>query len=197
MNAVFAKFFTVTCYEFVDAFRSKRAIILLILYLMGSIGACLIFINVLHKVEVEMVEAIGLTASDNPGTTTRTLWKSKHFEDMMASMLDDRELAQQLLSIPPIALFYSWLVLTFTPFLVVLLASSRIAEEVSTASVRFQLFRTSRATWCMGKLTGQALLLMLALLMSGVGTWIVAWLRMKYFDAGPAAWFIFLFSLKA
>jgi len=166
-----AQFFTIAGYELIDAFRSKRAIILLILYLMGSIGASLVFINVLHKIERQTVEAMGLTPSDEPGATTRTLWKSKHFEKMMIGLVGDKELAQRLLSIPPVSLFYSWLALTFTPLLVMLMASSRIAEDVSTASVRFVLFRTSRSTWCLGKFAGQSLMLAVALLLSGLGTW--------------------------
>ena len=191
------QFVTVTAYELVDSFRSRWALVLLILYLLGSIASTYGFIEVLHKVEVKVVESMGLTASKTPGSATETLWKSKQFEDIVTGLMDNnRTLAKKMLSAPPVALFYSWLSLTFVPLLIIMISSSRISEEVSHASVRYVLFRTPRSTWCLGKWAGQSLLLLGALLLSAVGAWGVAVIRMRGFEPVAGAWALLGFSFK-
>jgi ABC-type transport system involved in multi-copper enzyme maturation permease subunit len=183
--------------ELVDSVRSRRALVLLFLYLAGSAVACVLFIHILHKLEVRLVESMGLTASSEPGGATRTLWQSSHFRHMMGELVGDSKLAMRLLDLPPLSIYYGWLAFTFTPLLVMLISAPRIAEEVSTASVRFVLFRTSRATWCGGKLLGQAGLLLVALLASAVGAWVVGAFRMASFEFGANAAVMFVFALKA
>ncbi len=187
MNVVFRQFGTVTANELVDSVRSRRALVLLFLYLVGAIVGCALFIQVLHKVEVKLVESIGLTASSDPGEVTRTLWESSNFRHIMEELVGDDKLAAQLLDVPPLGIFYGWLSFFFTPLLVVLMSSPRIAEEVSTASVRFVLFRTRRSTWCAGKYAGQAVLLLGALSLSALGAWVTGYVRMKGFDPGSNA----------
>lgn len=197
MRRPLTQFITVAAYELVDAIRSWRAIVLLVLYLLGSVVSCVFFIKVLHKVEVDLVESMGLTASSEPGRTTRVLWESKDFRKIVTRLVGNRELAEQLLSVPPIVLFYSWLSLTFAPLLVMMLASSRIAEEVYTSSIRYVLFRTERSTWILGKLTGQAIMLAVALLLSGAGACLTAWIRMPGFSPLEGLVPLLVFSSKA
>lgn len=197
MNRTLRQIWVVAANEMVDSVRSRRALVLLFLYLAGSAVACALFIHVLHRIEVRLVESIGLVASDEPGRTTRTLWQSSHFRHMMGDLVGDRSLAMRLLDLPPLSIYYGWLAFTFTPMLVMLISAPRIAEEVATASVRFVLFRTSRATWCSGKLVGQAALLLGALLAGAFGAWIVGWFRMASFDLGANAWVMFGFALRA
>lgn len=197
MNSSFTSYRVVAAQELLDALRSRRALIFLVLYLVGAITASIIFINVLHRIEVQAVKAMGLTPSEIPGRTTEILWKSQNFRNMMRGLIDDRTLMDQLLEIPPVALFYAWLSFTFTPLLVVLLSSSRIAEEVESGAIRYSLVRTSRSILCLGKYTGQALLLLIALLCSAAGAWIAAAIRMESFEWGTGAVSLGIFSVKA
>ncbi|MDD4872116.1 MAG: ABC transporter permease subunit, partial [Kiritimatiellae bacterium] len=187
----------VASHELADSIRSRRAIVLLILYLAGSIVGTLIFIKVLHEVETQVVKAMGLDPAKNPGGVTATLWESSHFREIVVHLSGDREIAEQLLRVPPLALFYAWLSFAFAPLLVVLTAAPRIAEEVWSGSVRFALFRTSRGAWCMGKYIGQACQIFLALLLSAAGAWLVGFIRMEHFAPADSMITMFLFAVKA
>ena len=188
---------TVAGHELIDSIKSRRAIILLVLYFAGSIAGTLIFIKVLHGVEDQVVKAMGLDPAKNAGGVTATLWESSAFREIIVHLTGNREVAEELLRIPPLALFYGWLSFSFAPLLVILTAAPRIAEEVWSGSVRFVLFRTSRGAWCLGKFVGQACQLFLALLLSAVGAWIVGFLRTDHFAAIPSAFYMLSFALKA
>jgi ABC-type transport system involved in multi-copper enzyme maturation permease subunit len=187
----------VALHEVVDGFRSRRALALFLLYLLGSVGSCLVFIKVLHSIEGELVSAMGLTPSGEAGSVTATLWQSDSFKHMMGELVGDRTLASRLLAIPPLALFYGWLSFFFAPLLVLLLSSPRIAEEVGTGSVRYLLVRTGPAEWCSGKLAGQAVLLMAALLLSAAGAWVVGYFRFSGFQPLASIPHFLGFALKA
>jgi hypothetical protein len=70
MPSAIRQFLIVTRYEVVDAFRSRRALTLLLLYLLGSLAATNLFVHVLHKVENQLVEAMNLTPYDEAGGVT-------------------------------------------------------------------------------------------------------------------------------
>jgi len=183
--------------ELVDAFRSRRAIALFVLYLLGSIASCAMFVRVLHEVEKELVAGLGLTPPATAGSVTETLWESDVFKHILTELVGDRSVAETLLSVPPLALFYAWLSFIFAPLLVMLLSSPRIAEEVGSGSVRFVLFRTSRSAWCLGKLGGQAVLLAAALLISAAGAWGVGMVRMAGFPPLGSIPYLLVFSARA
>ena len=65
------------------------------------------------------------------------------------------------------------------------------------ASSRFVLFRTTRGIWCCGKFAGQAVLLLVALLLSGLAAWVVGVIRMATFASLDTGVKILIFSLKA
>jgi len=180
-----------------DATRSRRALVLVVLYLAGAVAATLLFVKVLHEVETQVVKSLGLDAARKAGGVSTTLWKSHPMREGLIHLAGDEELALQLLRLPPLALFFGWLSFTFTPLLVVLTASSRIAEEVLTGAVRFVLFRTTRFAWCVGKYLGQALQLLMALLVGACGVWVIGWLRLDAFESGSTALWIAVFAVKA
>lgn len=186
-----------TLYEVTDAVRSRRALTLLILYLVGSIASCWLFIQVLGRVERRLVESMSLPVSAEAGQVTRTLWQSDHFRRLLTDLVGDPELTHRLLDIPPLSIFYGWLAFTFVPFLIILMSTPRIAEEVGTASVRYVLFRTTRAAWCLGKFAGQAWLLLAALAVSGLAAWGVGLVFMDAFPPVASGAWIAVFSLKA
>ena len=197
MSSAFRAVWIVARHELADSVRSRRVLVLLLLYLAGSVAGTLLFISILQKVERQLVETLGLAAANNTGSVTATLWKSDWFKGILTTLVGDRERAAALLAIPPLGLFYGWLSLSFAPLLVMLMSSARIAEEIWSGSVRFVLFRASRLHWCLGKFAGQAAQLMLALLISAVGAWCVGLIRMHAFQPLPTAWAMLGFACKA
>lgn len=184
-------------HELADSIRSRRALVVLILYFLGALAATLLFVKVLHEIENQLESALGVAKSGKAGGATSVLWKNEFFRDALIHLTGDRKLALELLSIPPLGVFYGWLSFTFAPFLVVLLSATRIAEEVWSGSVRFALFRTSRLAWCMGKFLGQACLVLAALLVSAAAAWLVGWYRLAAFDPAANAWAIAFFAIKS
>ncbi len=184
-------------HELIDSVRSRRVIVMGLLYLAGSIAATAIFITILQKLEGQLATTLGLTVSAKTGNVTATLWKSDSFRQMMTALVGDKALAKSLLDIPPLALFYGWLAFTFTPALVMLTSSARISEEIWSGSARFVLFRISRLHWCLGKFSGQAIQLGLALLLSALGAWLTGLCRMHSFEPLASALGMLLFAGKA
>jgi len=184
-------------HELADSVRSRRVIVLVLLYVAGSMAATLFFVTVLQKIEVQLAESLGVQAAAGTGTVTATLWKSDAFRRMLTGLAGNRELAETLLDIPPLALFFGWLSFAFTPALVMLTSTARITEELWSGSARFVLFRASRLHWCLGKFAGQAIQLLGALLLSAAGAWLVGLLRMKSFEPASTAWAMVLFSSRA
>ncbi|MCX7825709.1 MAG: ATP-binding cassette domain-containing protein [Verrucomicrobiae bacterium] len=197
MNRTLRNTWVITLHELADSIRSRRAIVLLILYTLNAIVATLLFVRVLHELENQLEKAAGVTKSETVGGTTSALWKNRGFREMLSHLVGNRETAEKLLETPPLPLFYGWLSFFYTPLLVMLMSASRISEEIWSGSVRFAMFRTSRLSWCVGKYAGQALQLLVALLLSGLAAWITGWLRMAFFDPGANAAAIMVFSLKA
>jgi ABC-type transport system involved in multi-copper enzyme maturation permease subunit len=183
--------------ELADSARSRRVIVMVLLYLVGAMAAAALFIQFLHSIEGQLVKSLGLAAPKDAGSVTATLWKSNAFRQMLTSLIGERELAETLLAVPPLALFYGWLSLAFTPVLVMLTASTRIAEEIASGSVRYVMFRAARSQWCLGKFAGQALQIFGALLLSAAGAWVVGFFRMHSFEPLATAQYMIWFALKA
>jgi ABC-type transport system involved in multi-copper enzyme maturation permease subunit len=187
----------VTRYELSDSLRSRRVAVLLVLYVGVGLLSINLFIHVLHKLENQLSDALQLPASASAGAVTSSLWKSERFRRMLVSLVGNEEVALDLLGFPPVALMQGWLALTFTPFLTVLGAAGRIAEEVGAGSARMALFRTSRGAWCLGKFLGQTALVLVALLLNAAAAWTVARFRVAGLDAGAAASGMLLFAGRA
>ena len=188
---------TLAGHELADSVRSRRVIVMMLLYLIGAMAGTALYISALQKIEGQLVQSLGLAAPNNAGSVTATLWKSDSFREILVHLVGDRALANHLLAVPPLALFYGWLSFAFCPVLVMLTSSTRVAEEIASGSVRFVLFRAARSHWCLGKFAGQAVQIFGALLLSALGAWLVGFFRMHSFEPLATAGYILLFALKA
>ena len=78
--------------------------------------------------------------TDPTGSVTATLWKSDAFRRMLTHLIGNRELAESLLSVPPLALYYGWLSFAFAPVLVMLTSStiwkSNMPTQMKSAPLR-------------------------------------------------------------
>ena len=197
MNRALPTLGIVAANELSDSIRSRRVIVMFLLYLAGAMGATALFITFLHSIEGQLVQTLGLDAPKDAGSVTATLWKSKPFRDLLSHLIGDKKLAETLLDVPPLALFYGWLSCAFTPLLVMLTASARISEEIASGSIRFVLFRAGRAPWLLGKFAGQAAQIFVALILSALGAWLIGWFRMTGYDGWPTAYHMLWFAVKA
>lgn len=164
--------------ELADALRSRRAVVVLLLYVAAGVLTTNSSISLLQKIEGELSEVLQLEASAQAGTVTSAMWKSDRFRRMVAQAAGDKSLVDDLMGTPPIVLIYGGLAFFYTPILAILISAPRIAEELSSGSARYALLRTSRLSWSTGKFLGQVALAGMALVLSGVGAWVVARIRM-------------------
>jgi len=168
----------VACYEWFDALRSRRALVVLLLYLAAAVCNMHWSINLLHKLESELATALQLPATEQAGVVSTALWKSKPFQRMMKRMTQNDLVLRDITGKHPVELIYAWFAFFYTPLLVVLVAGNRIAEEIGSGSVRYVIFRTSRASWSIGKFIGQVFMIGLALILSGASAYAVAKIRL-------------------
>lgn len=203
MRYFFRDIWVVGRYELAESIRSRRALVVLVLFLAGGVLTCNGIVSGIHKAEKEISKTLGLPQTTSAGVLTDELWKHKGFRRIMASLIGDKAVAEELLSVPPMAMIFSWLSFTFAPLLVMLTSSTRISEELGSGSIRFAAIRSSRAAWCLGKYIGQACVLIVVLMLSAVAAWCVFRFRLAGIDSIAMAraliiyaWKVWLYSLS-
>lgn len=180
----------VAAFDLGESLRSRKVLVFLVLYVAGAVASTYLFTEVLADVEQALAERLLVARTDTPGSLTQAVMESPELHDVLARLVRSDELASALVRIPPVALLYGWVALTFGPIFVVLTSSDAISSEVASGSVRFALFRTDRAAWALGKLLGQAALLAIGVALGGVASWITGWIRLASFAPLDTALYI-------
>lgn len=184
-------------YDLAESLRSWKALALLLLYLAGSMAATGIFVTVLRELENTLADTLAVSTTDKPGALTDELMHSEQLLDTLTGLLrGDAELAQQLVEVPPIALFYFWLALLLVPALVMVTSSDAIARERGIGSARFALFRTPRWAWATGKYLGQALTLAVGVGAGALGVWLIGLGSLASFEPVETALWLGRFALR-
>jgi hypothetical protein len=164
--------------------------ILGLFYLGGAVAGTLLLIDALSGLEAMLAETLAVPENDRPGAFTSVLMGSPQAQRFLARVLDDRALAAELIAIPPLALFYGWLVVSFYPALVMLTASETIAADLSTGAIRFALVRTTRLSFSVGKLLGQSALLSVSVAAGALGVWLTGLVQLEGFEPGATAFWL-------
>lgn len=185
--------------EWENALRSRRALVLLLLYLAAAVLCMNGTISLLGRMESELVRVLRLPDAGQSGIVSETLWKSKSFRNMIAAGVDNRLVFADISQRHPVELLYAWFAFFCAPILVVLVSGTRVAEDLRTGVARYMLVRTTRLEWSFGKYIGQALMIACALAVSAAGAWCVALCRLPAATAarlflpmlgwGVSAWF--------
>lgn len=187
----------VALFDLAESLRSKKALALLILYLLGSIAAAVLFVALLTQVEETVAsEILAVASSDKPGVLSESLMESEQVLQMVTGLVGDPALAAELLSIPLLALFYGWLSLTFLPLFAALISADTISAHLADGSCRFVLFRIDRLSWALGTFFGQAMLMFGGIVLAGVGVWIVGFIGLNSFEPVETAWWIARLGLR-
>ena len=165
--------------ECVNAIHSRRAVVILVLYLVSSVFCMTGTISALGKMESELANVLQIPESDRTGVISATLWKSKPFKRMVRKAVDNDLVYRDIEGRHPAELIYAWFVFLFTPLLAVLTAGNRIADDLRSGAVRYSIVRVTRLEWTLGKYAGQVMMVAIALAVSAVGAWIVAAARLS------------------
>ena len=181
----------IAAFDLGESLRSRKVLVFLVLYVVGAIGATLIFTEVLQEVELALAEQLLVARTQDPGNLTQAVMESPELLRVLSRLVRDDRLARALVQVPPIALLYHWVALAFGPIFAVLTSSDAVAAEVGSGSVRFALARTDRAGWILGKVLGQSLLLFVGLALGALGAWITGWIQLGAFQPAATAGALF------
>ena len=170
--------------EWGGAIRSRRALVLLVLYLGAAVLCMNGTISVLGRMEKELAVVLQLPESDETGVVSASLWKSKPFNRIVRSVVGESPVLDDISGRHPVELIYAWFVFLCAPLLTVLVAGTRVSEDLRSGAVRYMLVRETRLEWSVGKYLGQALMIAVALVVSAMGAALVTFCRLP---SGTAA----------
>ncbi|MGH7123596.1 MAG: ABC transporter permease subunit, partial [Stellaceae bacterium] len=164
----------VASFDFLESLRSRKALGLLALALLGSISCGALFSKAIYEAEKELSRSLGVAHTAKVGAMADEVLASDEFQRVLADFTKDPDLAREMSHIPAIALFSGWMGLTFLPLLVMLTSADAVSLELSSGSARYALFRCSRVDWAIGKLAGQAMLMAVGIAVGAAGALLVA-----------------------
>lgn len=166
-------------WEWNEAIRSRRALVILLLYLASAVLCMNGSISVLGKMETELSAVLQLPQSENTGVVSASLWRSKPFNKMVRAVVGDGPVLDDISGRHPVELLYAWFAFLCAPLLAVLVCGNRVSDDLRSGAVRYMLVRESRLEWSLGKFLGQALMVALALAASSLGAAAVAFCRLS------------------
>lgn len=157
----------VAIFDLLESLRSRKAIVLLSLYMLGALGASAIFIRVMTAIQERLEEQVGRAVD------MKELMESPGMARVVGALAGDEAVANAIIGIPPMALFYGWLSMNFVPLLVLFTSSDAISGDLSSGAVRYSLFRTDRISWAVGKLIGQTCLMAVGVVVGALACWVM------------------------
>ncbi len=185
-------------FELSGAIRSRRAIVYIILYLAISLLGMNGAISGLAKMESQLSDVLQVEKVEGKsGIVSAALWKSKPFQRLARSVAGDSLVYDDICGKHPAELIYAWIVFLAVPLLAVFVSSRRIAEDVKSGAAKYMLLRVTRLEFTMAKYIGQALLVLIGLLVGAVGAWCVAAFRLSGADLPALLPAMLVWSLKA
>ena len=183
--------------ECAGAVRSRRALVILVLYLLSAVFCMMGTITMLGKMESELAKVLQLPESERTGVVSVTLWKSKPFNRIVRSVVGESPVLDDISGRHPVELIYAWFVFLCAPLLTVLLAGTRVSEDLRSGAVRYMLVRETRLEWSVGKFAGQTIMVGVALAASALGATVVAFCRLPSGTAASLLLPLLNWSLRA
>ena len=166
-------------WEWGEAIRSRRAIVILLLYLASALLCMNGSISVLGKMEKELASVLQLPDSEKTGVVSASLWRSKPFNKMVKAVVGEGPVLDDISGRHPVELLYAWFAFLCAPLLAMLVCGTRISDDLRSGAVRYMLVRESRLEWSLGKFAGQTLMVAVALAASSLGAAAVAFCRLS------------------
>ncbi len=186
-------------FELYSALRSRRAVVVVILYTVVSLLCMGGSITVLGKMEDQLSQVLQVERAEGArsGVVSAALWKSKPFQRIVRGAVGDSLVYDDICGKHPAELIYAWFVLLLVPPLTLMLSANRVAGEVGSGAVLYMLTRVTRLEWTLGKYLGSALTILVGLAAGACGAWTVAYCRLSGADVAALFPAMLGWSLKA
>ena len=180
----FLRIWHTALWEWNGAIRSRRALVILFLYLASAVLCMNGSISILGKMERELTTILQLPESEKTGVVSASLWRSKPFVRIVRATLGEGPVLDDIFGRHPAELLYAWFAFLCAPLLAVLVCGTRISDDLRSGAVRYMLMRESRLEWTLGKYAGQTFMIAVALGVSSLGAAAVAFFRLSPEVAG-------------
>ena len=164
------------------AVRSRRALVMTLLFVAVAIGVMYATISAFTAVEQQLVQSLGLPESETPGAALMALWKSKPFVKFMEHLSQGSLMFADIRGRHPLLLVYAVFLFQIVPLLTLLVSVPRVADDVRSGAARYWLVRVSRTEWSLGKFFGEALMLAAAMGVGALAAWAVMLCRLSVAD---------------
>jgi ABC-type transport system involved in multi-copper enzyme maturation permease subunit len=165
-------------FQLARAVRTRSALALCTLYLLGSTGVTYVFTRILLEIENETARLLKVPVVTRPGAMLDTLRERGDLENILGALVGSPDLLDWALQQPILSIIHFWFALGVLPFLAVAVGAESVAPDARNRSLRFELVRTGRLELITGRFIGQAVLLFVATCIAPIGTWLVAMLGM-------------------
>lgn len=171
-------------FDLAESLRARRALALSTLFLLTALGLAFAYSQAVETTRSfigneRMLQGVANTA----------------YEQLLLSLAGgNRRVARFMAEQSPAALFLVKMATWFVPILVALTSAEGIASDLGSRAARYTLLRTSRLAFALGKVFGQALLVLVVLGASALLFLLVAVARIRGFDLLNSAAGILRFS---
>lgn len=174
-------------FELAEALRSRLIVVVLAVYGAGAGFGAFAFAKAVNAAERAVQSQLedSLIAHDLSAEELRR----QALPQLLARVVDDPALRDELVRIDPLALFYGFMALQLVAPLVLILSGGAHATDLGRGATRFVLTRCDRLSWALGKLLGHAALLALGLLVGALVTAVVAGAQSQL-ELGSVFWLL-------
>ncbi len=174
-------------FELGEALRTRLLLVMVLLFVGGGGFSAWGFSKFIAQMENVSAQALGAPGSKQAGSQLGRLRHTPMYRTLMRAVSGDEQKAAYMASLPPMVLFYAWMTLAFTPWLVLLTSADTIAAEVASRSIRYTALRTGRLEYAVGKLIGQTVIVAAVIGLAGITFYVVSWIFMAGFAHGEMA----------
>ena len=178
MSGFLARVGRVAAMEWGLAVRSRRAMVMTLLFLAVAAGVMYLTITTFMLLEREVLGSLGLPTDGVPGSAMMTLWKSKPFVRFVEHVSGGSLVFADIKGRHPILLVYAAFLFQIVPLLTLLVSAPRVAVDIRSGAARYWLVRVTRTEWSLGKFLGEALMLASAMAVGALAAWGVVLARL-------------------
>ena len=197
MSGALARVWRVAAMEWGLAVRSRRAMVMTLLFLAVAAGVMYLTITSFMAIEREVLSSLSLPTDGAPGSAMMTLWKSKPFVRFVEHVSGGSLVFADIKGRHPILLVYAVFIFQIVPLLTLLVSSSRVADDIRSGAARYWFVRVTRTEWSLGKFLGEALMLASAMVVGALAAWGVVLARLPFADGAAMLPGIIDWTLRA
>ncbi|MEC7983824.1 MAG: ABC transporter permease subunit [Myxococcota bacterium] len=193
---MFREIALVALHDFRISIRSRKALVLLLIYLLGSLVTAGFFISGIDFAEQNLADELQVPRGKHTGVMLQELLQTTSFQRTLGFFIGDLDVAQEILHIPVMIILFGWIAYGAVPFITAYLSADSFSKELVTGTARYTLIRISRANWVLGKCLSQSLFMLLGILIAGFSTIAVGAFSLYNFDILSNLYWLFVIGIR-